>query len=98
MAEDFYGVLGVSKGADAGVIKKAYRKLAKELHPDKNPGCQDSEARFKSISQAYECLKDPQKRAAYDRYGHEAFQQGGGTAAQNDVIAIIASRANSGRT
>ena len=59
-------------------IKSSYRKLAMKYHPDKNAGCKDSEAKFKAISEAYDCLKDPQKRAAYDRFGHAAFQQGGG--------------------
>ncbi|MBA3054021.1 MAG: molecular chaperone DnaJ [Sphingomonadales bacterium] len=73
---DYYELLEVERGADDATLKSAYRKLAMKFHPDKNPGCQDSEARFKAISQAYECLKDPQKRSAYDRYGHAAFQQG----------------------
>lgn len=75
---DFYELLEVSRDADDATIKSSYRKLAMKYHPDKNPGCQDSEARFKAISAAYDCLKDPQKRAAYDRFGHEAFQNGGG--------------------
>jgi len=75
---DFYEILGVSRDADGGTIKSAYRKLAMKHHPDRNPGCGESEAKFKAISVAYDCLKDPQKRAAYDRYGHAAFQQGGG--------------------
>ena len=75
---DFYELLGVSRDADGAVIKSAYRKLAMKHHPDRNPGCSESEAKFKAISVAYDCLKDPQKRAAYDRYGHAAFQQGGG--------------------
>ncbi|HKX78789.1 MAG TPA: molecular chaperone DnaJ [Novosphingobium sp.] len=74
---DFYELLEIERSADGGTIKSAYRKLAMKYHPDKNPGCSDSEARFKAISQAYDCLKDPQKRAAYDRYGHAAFEQGG---------------------
>ena len=74
---DFYELLEVERTADDSTIKSSYRKLAMRYHPDKNPGCQDSEARFKAISQAYDCLKDPQKRAAYDRFGHEAFQNGG---------------------
>jgi molecular chaperone DnaJ len=74
---DFYELLEVERNADDATIKSAYRRLAMRYHPDKNPGCQDSEARFKAISQAYECLKDPQKRAAYDRFGHAAFQNGG---------------------
>lgn len=74
---DFYELLEVERSADDKTIKSAYRRLAMRYHPDKNPGCKDSEARFKAISQAYDCLKDPQKRAAYDRFGHEAFQNGG---------------------
>jgi molecular chaperone DnaJ len=74
---DFYELLEVERTADDATIKSAYRKLAMRYHPDKNPGCQDSENRFKAISHAYECLKDPQKRAAYDRFGHAAFQNGG---------------------
>ena len=74
---DFYELLEVSRDADDRTIKSAYRKLAMQYHPDKNPGCAESEARFKAISVAYDCLKDPQKRAAYDRFGHAAFQNGG---------------------
>ena len=81
---DFYEILGVSRDADGGTIKSAYRKLAMKHHPDRNPGCGESEAKFKAISVAYDCLKDPQKRAAYDRYGHAAFQQGGGGHAGGD--------------
>ncbi len=73
---DFYELLGVSRDADGSTIKSAYRKLAMKHHPDRNPGCSESEAKFKAISSAYDCLKDPQKRAAYDRFGHAAFQQG----------------------
>ena len=74
---DFYELLEVERTADDKAIKSAYRRLAMQCHPDKNPGCGDSEARFKKISQAYDCLKDPQKRAAYDRFGHAAFENGG---------------------
>jgi molecular chaperone DnaJ len=74
---DYYELLQVERGADDKTIKSAYRRLAMECHPDRNPGCQQSEARFKSISEAYDCLKDPQKRAAYDRFGHAAFRNGG---------------------
>ena len=74
---DYYELLQVERTADEKAIKSAYRKLALECHPDRNPGCKDSEERFKAISQAYDCLKDPQKRAAYDRFGHAAFQNGG---------------------
>jgi molecular chaperone DnaJ len=74
---DYYQLLGVQKGADDKAIKAAYRSLAMKFHPDRNPGCADSEAKFKAINEAYDCLKDPQKRAAYDRYGKAAFQNGG---------------------
>lgn len=75
---NFYELLEVSRDADGDTLKRAYRKLAMQYHPDRNPGDAAAEARFKSISVAYDCLKDPQKRAAYDRYGHEAFTQNGG--------------------
>lgn len=79
MAErDFYKVLGVPKDASQAVIKKAYRKLAVKYHPDKNPGDHESEEKFKELGHAYEVLSDPDKRAAYDRYGHQAFTSGGG--------------------
>ena len=74
---DYYELLGVPRGADEATIKAAYRRLAKECHPDRHGGCINQEARFKAISEAYECLKDPQKRAAYDRFGKAAFQNGG---------------------
>ncbi|MEQ1497084.1 MAG: molecular chaperone DnaJ [Novosphingobium sp.] len=73
---DYYELLEIQRSADDAVIKSSYRKLAMRWHPDKNPGDGDAEARFKAISEAYDCLKDPQKRAAYDRFGHEAFKQG----------------------
>src|SRR3546814_13814617 len=66
---DYYELLEVDRGCDDGKLKSAYRKLAMRYHPDKNPGCRESEARFKAINEAYDCLKDPQKRAAYDRFG-----------------------------
>lgn len=78
---DYYELLGVSREADASELKKSFRKLAMKYHPDKNPDDSAAEAKFKEISQAYEILKDPEKRAAYDRYGHAAFEQGGGGAA-----------------
>ena len=74
---DYYEVLGVERDATEEDIKRAYRKLAVKFHPDKNPGDHAAEERFKELGEAYEALSDPQKRAAYDRYGHAAFQQGG---------------------
>jgi molecular chaperone DnaJ len=76
--QDFYELLGVQRGASAADIKKAYRKLAMQHHPDRNPGDKASEHKFKELSEAYEILKDDQKRAAYDRFGHAAFENAGG--------------------
>ena len=75
---DFYDVLGVAKGADEKVLKTAYRNLAKKLHPDANHGTKETDAKFKELNEAYDVLKDPQKKAAYDRFGHQAFENGGG--------------------
>ncbi|MFO1475887.1 MAG: molecular chaperone DnaJ [Verrucomicrobiota bacterium] len=79
---DYYEILGVERSASADDIKKAYRRLAVKFHPDKNPGDKTSEEKFKEIGEAYEALSDPQRRAAYDQYGHAAFDRraGGGFA------------------
>src|SRR3954468_10066277 len=75
---DYYEVLGVVRGASDADLKAAFRKLAMQHHPDRNPGDNECEHRFKECNEAYEVLRDPDKRAAYDRFGHAAFEQGGG--------------------
>ena len=80
MKADYYETLGVAKGADDAAMKASYRKLAMKYHPDRNQGDASAEGKFKELNEAYETLKDPQKRAAYDRYGHAAFENGGGGA------------------
>lgn len=74
---DYYDVLGVGRDADAEAVKKAYRKLAMQFHPDRNPGDSEAETRFKEAAEAYEILKDKNKKAAYDRFGHAAFEGAG---------------------
>ncbi|MCE7030216.1 molecular chaperone DnaJ [Jiella avicenniae] len=77
MKADYYEMLGVARDVDDKGLKSAFRKLAMKYHPDRNPGDSESEIKFKELGEAYEVLKDPQKRAAYDRFGHAAFQNGG---------------------
>ena len=78
---DYYEILDVARDADEKELKAAFRKLAMKYHPDRNPGDSEAEKKFKEIGEAYEALKDPQKRAAYDQYGHAAFEGGGGPGA-----------------
>ncbi len=80
--DDYYKTLGVERDASADALKKSFRKLAKKYHPDRNPDNAKAEKKFKELNEAYEVLKDDQKRAAYDRFGHEAFQQAGAGAGE----------------
>src|SRR5437763_9297509 len=77
---DYYDILEVTRASTGEEIKRSYRKLAVKFHPDKNPGDHTAEEKFKELGEAYDVLSDEQKRAAYDRYGHQAFAQGGGAA------------------
>src|ERR1700710_2643045 len=83
MKRCYYETLECQKGATVDILKTSYRKLAMKFHPDKNPGDATAEVKFKEINEAYDILKDDQKRAAYDRFGHAAFEQGGGRGGGN---------------
>ena len=84
--EDYYIVLGVTRESDQDSIKKAYRKLAMQFHPDKNPGNEEAESKFKECAAAYEILGDPEKRSKYDRFGHAAFAGSGGFQNSEDIF------------
>jgi molecular chaperone DnaJ len=91
MSKDYYEVLGIARNADGEVIKKAYRKLAMQYHPDRNPGDQEAEAHFKEAAEAYEVLSDPKKRQIYDTYGHDGLKNTGysGPGDMGDIFSHI---------
>ena len=91
--KDYFQVLGVDRGADADAIKRAFRKLARQYHPDVNPGDQSAEARFKEISEAYEVLSDPDKRRQYEQFGQYWNQAGGSGGARQGWTSISAATA-----
>ena len=86
---DYYDTLGVNRGADEKALKSAYRKLAMKYHPDRNPDDDAAEAKFKEVNEAYDVLKDDEKRAAYDQFGHAAFEGGGPSGAGGGGFADI---------
>ena len=94
--DDYYQTLGIDRQAGNDDIKKAYRKLAMKYHPDRNPGDKRAEQKFKEVNEAYEVLKDDEKRAAYNRFGHAAFQQGGQPGDGADLVGALHSIAGIG--
>ena len=86
MKRDYYEILGVSKGSSADEVKKAYRKVAMQYHPDRNPGDKAAEEKFKEAAEAYEVLSDSDKRAQYDRFGHPGVRGAGPGANLDDIF------------